>query len=60
MERGKLNMTNAQARLIGSAIALVGGALAASADSLNVNVGLVIIIVSGAVLLYDSWRLGKG
>ena len=53
-------MTNTQPRLIGSAIALVGGALAAGTDSLDVNVGLAIIIVSGAVFLFDSSRLGKG
>jgi hypothetical protein len=53
-------MTNAQARLIGAAIALIGGAHAASTDNLNVNVGLVIIIISGAIFLFDSLRLSKG
>ncbi|NQW17293.1 MAG: hypothetical protein HQ478_07380 [Chloroflexi bacterium] len=52
-------MTNAQIRLIGAAIALVGGAIAASTDNLNVNVGLAIIIVSAAIFLFDSWRLAK-
>ena len=49
-------MTNVQVRLLAAAIALVAGALAASADSLDVNVGLVIILVSGAVFVAEYVR----
>ncbi len=53
-------MTNLQVRLLASAIALIAGALAAGTDNLDVNVGLIIIIVSGALFLADyvrcQWR----
>ncbi len=49
-------MTNVQVRLLASAIALLAGALAASTDNLNVNVGLAIILVSGALFLAEYIR----
>jgi hypothetical protein len=50
-------MTNAHARLIAGSIALVAGAVAASTDNINVNVGLVIIILSGAIFVVEYVRL---
>ena len=41
-------MTNVQVRLLAAAIGLVAGALAASTDNRDVNVGIAIIVVSGA------------
>ena len=49
-------MTNVQVRLLASAIALLAGALAASTDNLDVNVGLAIILVSGALFLAEYIR----
>ncbi len=49
-------MTNVQVRLLAAAIALVAGALAASTDNLDVNVGLTIILVSGAIFLAEYVR----
>ena len=49
-------MTNVQARLISAAIALLAGALAASTDNLNVNVGIFIILVSGAIFIAEYIR----
>jgi hypothetical protein len=49
-------MTDSQARLLASAVGLVAGALAASTDNINVNIGLVIIIVSGAMFVTEYVR----
>lgn len=49
-------MTNVQVRLLAAAIALLAGALAASTDNLDVNVGLVIILASGAIFLAEYVR----
>lgn len=49
-------MTNAQTRMITSAIALLAGAVATQTDNLNVNVGLVIILISGAVLVSEYFK----
>ena len=49
-------MTNLQVCLLASAIALIGGALAASTDNLDVNIGIIIIFVSGALFLSDYIR----
>ena len=50
------SMTNSQTRLIAASIALLAGAVAAGADSLDVNVGIVIIIVSGAIFIAEYVR----
>ncbi len=50
-------MTNVQVRLIASALALFAGAVAAHADNLDVNVGLAIILLSGAIFLAEYLRL---
>jgi hypothetical protein len=44
-------MTNVQVRLLAAAIALLAGAVAAGTNNLDVNVGIVIILVSGAIFL---------
>ncbi len=49
-------MSNVQARLLSSALAMVAGAIAAGTDNLDVNVGIVIILVSGAVLVAEYIR----
>ena len=49
-------MTNIQVRLPASSIVLIAGALAASTGNLDVNVGLLIIIVSAALFLADHIR----
>lgn len=49
-------MSNVQARLLSSSLALIAGALAASTDNLHVNIGIAIILVSGAVLVAEYIR----
>ncbi len=49
-------MTNVQVRLLAASIGLLAGAVAAGTDNLNVNVGIVIIIVSGAFFLAEYVR----
>lgn len=49
-------MTNVQVRLLASAIALLAGALAASTDNLNANMGIAIILVSGAMFVAEYVR----
>ncbi|MCH8218566.1 MAG: hypothetical protein IH892_17545 [Planctomycetes bacterium] len=44
-------MTNQQARLIGTAIALVGGGVAVNAENLDINVGITIILITGALFI---------
>lgn len=49
-------MTNVQARLLAAAIALLAGSLAASTDNLDVNVGIFIILLSGAMFIAEYFR----
>ena len=49
-------MTNVQVRLLAASIALIAGALAASTDNLDINVGIVIILVSGTIFLAEYVR----
>ena len=42
--------------MLASAIVLVGGAIAASTDKLNVNIGIVIILISGAMFATEYVR----
>lgn len=53
-------MTNQQARLIGTAIALVGGGVAVNAENLDINVGITIILISGALFIAEYVRSQKG
>ena len=52
-------MTNVQVRLIAAAIAMLAGAIAASTDNLNVNVGLTIILVSGCLFVAEYIRIQR-
>ena len=49
-------MTNQQARLIGTAIALVAGGIAANSDQLDINVGIIIVVFAGALFLAEYIR----
>ena len=49
-------MTNVQARLLAAAIALLAGAHAASTDNLEVDIGIAIILVSGAMFIAEYVR----
>jgi putative Mn2+ efflux pump MntP len=49
-------MTNSHTRLIAVSIALLAGAVAAGADSLEVNVYIAIIIVGGAIFIAEYVR----
>ncbi len=52
-------MTNVQVRLLAASLAMIAGALAAGSTSLNVNVGLAIIILSGAIFIAEYVRARK-
>jgi hypothetical protein len=49
-------MTNSQTRLIAASIVMLAGAVAAGADNLDVNVGIAVIIVSGAIFIAEYIR----
>lgn len=49
-------MTNKQARLIGTAIALVGGGVAANANGVLFPVGIVISVVTFVLFLAEYIR----
>lgn len=49
-------MTNVQVRLLAAAIAMLAGAVAASTDNLDINVGITIIFVSGVLFLVEYIR----
>ena len=49
-------MTNSQTRLIAASTAMLAGAVAAGADGLDINVGIVIIILSGAIFIAEYVR----
>jgi hypothetical protein len=49
-------MTNPQVRLLAAAIAMVAGALAASTNNLNVNIGIVTILLSSAIFIAEYVR----
>ena len=49
-------MTNVQVRLLAAAIAVLAGAVAASTDTLDINVGITIIFVSGVLFLVEYIR----
>lgn len=49
-------MTNVQVRLLAASIALLAGAVAASTTNLDVNIGIVIIVVSGAAFIAEYVR----
>ncbi len=49
-------MTNVQVRLLAAAIAMLAGAVAASTDNLDINVGITIIFVSGVLFVVEYIR----
>ena len=49
-------MTNVQVRLLAAAIAMIAGAVTASTDNLDINVGITIIFVSGVLFLVEYIR----
>ncbi len=49
-------MTNVQVRLLAAAIAMLAGAVAASTDNLDINIGITIIFVSGVLFLVEYIR----
>jgi hypothetical protein len=49
-------MTNAQARLIASAIFVLAGGVVAGAPGVNVNLGLAIILVGSAAFIAEYLR----
>jgi len=50
-------MSNAQVRLIASAIALLAGGIIANASNIDVNVSIVIILISSIIFIVEYWRL---
>jgi len=52
-------MTNAQVRLIASAIALLAGGVIANSSNVDVNVSITIIFVSSALFVVEYWRSQK-
>ncbi len=53
-------MTNQQARLIGTAVAFVGGGITANAENLDINVGITAILITGALFIAEYIRSQKG
>jgi hypothetical protein len=53
------DMTNAQVRLLASAIALLAGGVIANSNHIDVNVSIVIILISSAIFLAEYIRLQK-
>jgi hypothetical protein len=49
-------MSNAHARLFAAVACLFAGGLIASVDRVDINVGLVIIVVSGCLVIAEYWR----
>jgi hypothetical protein len=52
-------MTNSQTRMLASSIGLIGGAIISQTDNLNINLSIVIILITFAMLLVEysrSWR----
>lgn len=52
-------MSNGQARLIASAIALLAGGIIVNTENINVNIGIAIILVSAILFVVEYWRLQK-
>jgi phage shock protein PspC (stress-responsive transcriptional regulator) len=52
-------MTNSQTRMLSSAIGMVAGALAGFSASLDVNVSIIIILITFAMLIAEYVRSFK-
>jgi hypothetical protein len=55
-ERRRAAMSNSHARLFSAVAGLIAGGLIASVERLDINVGLVIIVVSGCLAAMEYWR----
>jgi hypothetical protein len=49
-------MTNSQTRMLAAAIGLLAGSIASLSDNLDVNLSIVIILFTGAMLLGEWVR----
>jgi len=49
-------MSNTQVRLIASAIALLAGGIIANSNNIDINVSIVIILISSAIFIIEYWR----
>ena len=49
-------MTNTQVRLLSASLVMIAGALATGSASLDVNLGIVIIFLSGEVFIVEYIR----
>jgi len=52
-------MSNAQVRLLSTAIALLAGGVIANTTNLDVNVSIAIIVVSSALFVVEYFRMQK-
>jgi hypothetical protein len=50
-------MSNAQVRLIASAIALLAGGIIANTSNIDVSVSIFIILISSIIFIVEYWRL---
>jgi hypothetical protein len=53
------SMSNSQARLISSAVALLAGGVLANTTNIDVNVSIVIILVSSIIFIVEYFRNQK-
>jgi hypothetical protein len=49
-------MNNSQTRMLASSIGLLAGAIASMSDNLDVNLSIVIILMTGAMLIGEWFR----
>ena len=52
-------MTNDVGRLIAASIAMVAGASACTTNNLDINVGISILVVAGAIFVAEYFRSQK-
>jgi hypothetical protein len=55
--KGEFTMSNSQARLFSSAIALLAGGVIANTTNIDVNVSIAIIVVSSVLFLVEYFRI---
>lgn len=56
MGPGGFELTNTQVRMIASVIGIIAGAIAAGTSALDVNVGIVIILLSTVIIAVEYVR----
>lgn len=49
-------MTNAQTRMLAASIGLLTGAIASLSENLDVNLSIIIILLTGAMLIGEWFR----